>query len=165
MSTVEPWLRGPVPGVINALQPVAHSLLYAREQLEKALTRLTPEQIWQRPGNIAPIGYHVRHAMGSIDRMLTYLRGEGLSEVQFEQLRAEKEDRPDLDGAMLLKQAHGMIDRALFVLGEMKEAQLDDPREIGRSKLPSDVRGILFEIAVHTARHVGQVATTAKLVA
>jgi hypothetical protein len=164
MSSAEPWLRGPVTGVIPALQPVAHSLMYAREQLEKTLPALSAEQIWRRPGNVAPVGYHVRHAVGSIDRMLTYLRGETLSDAQFEQLKAEKEDRPDLDGATLLKQAHGMIDRALLVLGETNEEQLDEPREIGRKRLPTDVRGLLFEIAVHTARHIGQVATTAKLV-
>ena len=164
MSNAEPWLRGPVAGVIPALQPVAHALIYAREQLDKTLPALAPEEIWRRPGNVAPIGYHVRHAMGSIDRMLTYLRGEALSDAQFEQLKAEKEDRPDLDGATLLKQAHGMIDRALLIVGEATEDQLNEPRQIGRRQLPSDVRGVLFEIAVHTARHIGQIATTAKLV-
>ena len=164
MSNAEPWLRGPVTGVIPALQPVAHSLMYAREQLDKTLPALSAEQIWRRPGNVAPIGYHVRHALGSIDRMLTYLRGEVLSDAQFEQLKAEKDDRPDLDATTLLKQAHGMIDRALLVLGETSEVQLDEPRQIGRKRLPTDVRGLLFEIAVHTARHVGQIATTAKLV-
>ena len=164
MSHVEPWLRGPMADVIPALQPVAHSLTYAREQLDKLLPALTAEQVWQRPGNAASIGYHVRHSMGSIDRMLTYLRGEQLGDAQFEQLKAEKDERRDLDGAALLDDAQRMIDRALDTVRQTTEQQLDEPREVGRKKLPTDVRGLLFEIAVHTARHVGQVATTAKLV-
>lgn len=160
----EPWLRGRVEGVIPGLQPVAHSLLYAREQLEKILPTLSAEQIWTRPGNVAPIGYHVRHSMGSIDRALTYLRGEGLSDAQFEQLKAEQTDRPDLDSAALLELAHDAIYRALAVVKATAEQQLNEPRQVGRKKLPSDVRGLLFEIAVHTARHVGQIVTTARLV-
>jgi hypothetical protein len=164
MSQPEPWLRGPVADVASALQPVAHSLTYAREQLDKTLPRLTSEQIWKRPGNVAPIGYHVRHAIGSIDRMLTYLRGEALNDAQLAALHAEKEDRPDLDGGALLERAHGVIDGALDVVKRTHPEGLDEPRAIGRKQLPSDVRGILFEIAVHTARHIGQIATTAKLV-
>ncbi len=164
MSQPEPWLRGPVEGVIDPLQPVAHSLLYAREQLEKVLPTLTSEQIWKRPGNVAPVGYHVRHAMGSIDRMLTYLRGEALSEAQFEALEEEKETGSDLDGPALVQHAHTVIDRALAVVRSTGKDELDEPRAVGRARLPTDVRGLLFEIAVHTARHVGQVATTARLV-
>jgi hypothetical protein len=165
MSHVEPWLRGPVEGVIPALQPVAHSLTYAREQLEKLLPALTAEQVWQRPGNAAPIAYHVRHAMGSIDRMLTYLHGQQLSDEQFEQLKAEKDERRELDGVALLQNAQSVIDRAIDVIRNTREDELDAPREVGRKRLPTDVRGLLFEIAVHTARHIGQVATTARLVA
>jgi hypothetical protein len=160
----EPWLRGPVEGVIAELQPVAHALLYAREQLERVLPSLTAAQLWQRPGNIAPIGYHVRHSMGSIDRVLTYMRGEGLSAEQFDALQAEQQDRPDLDGHALLQLAQQMIERALAAVHAARADQLNEARAVGRKKLPSDVRGLYFEMAVHTARHVGQIATTAKLV-
>jgi hypothetical protein len=160
----EPWLRGPVDGVIAELQPVAHALLYAREQLERVLPSLTAQQLWQRPGNIAPIGFHVRHSMGSIDRVLTYLRGEGLSSEQFDALQSEQQDRPDLDGGALLQIAQQTIERALAAVRAARGAELNEPRAVGRKRLPSDVRGLYFEMAVHTARHVGQIATTAKLV-
>lgn len=163
MST-EPWLRGPVPGVTAGLQPVAHALLFAQEELERILPPLNAEQVWRRPGGIAPIGYHVRHSMGSIRRMLTYLRGESLTEKQFEELRAEKEDAPGMDGAALLRLAKEVLDEAMNAIRAASEDQLDEPREVGRKKLPSTVRGLFGEIAVHTARHVGQIATTAKLV-
>lgn len=164
MSAPEPWLRGPVEGVSPDLQPVAHALIYAREELERLLPDLTAEQVWRRPGNIAPIGYHVRHSMGSIGRMLTYIRGSGLSEQQFAELKAEREDAPELDGAALLQHAQQVIEQALAVIRATPENALDEPREVGRKKLPSTVRGLFGEIAVHTARHVGQVATTARLV-
>jgi hypothetical protein len=164
MSAAEPWLRGPVAGVVPGLQPVAHALLYAREQLEHILPGLSAEQIWRRPGNVAPIGYHVRHSLGSIDRMLTYLGGSGLSEEQFAALEAEKHDQPDMDGRALLDLARSIIDRALTAVRSVSEAELDEARSVGRKQMPSNVRGLFFEIAVHTARHVGQVATTAKLV-
>jgi DinB superfamily len=164
VSTQEPWLRGPVAGVPPGLQSVAHALLFAREELERILPPLNAKQVWHRPGDIAPIGYHVRHAMGSIERMLTYIRGEGLSSEQFAALRAEKEDRPEMDGAALLRHARAVIEGALQAIRDSEDTVLDHPREVGRQKLPSTVRGLFGEIAVHTARHVGQIATTAKLV-
>ncbi len=164
MSAPEPWLRGPVEGVPAGLQPTAHALIYAREEFERLLPGLTSEQVWRRPGNIAPIGYHVRHAMGSIRRMLTYIGGGGLSEQQFAELKAEREDATEMDGAALLQHAQQVIEEALAVVQTTPEDTLDQPREVGRKKLPSTVRGLFGEIAVHTARHLGQVATTAKLV-
>jgi hypothetical protein len=163
MSAQEPWLRGPVEGVTAELQPVAHALLFAREELERMLAGLSAEQVWHRPGKAAAIGYHVRHAMGSVRRMLTYARGEALSEQQFAELKAEKEDAAEMDGAALLRHAQQVIDEALAFVRATPAEALDAPRAVGRKNLPSNVRGLLFEIAVHTARHVGQVATTTRL--
>jgi hypothetical protein len=164
VSTQEPWLRGPVTGVPADLQPVAHALMFAQEELERILPPLSAKQVWERPGDIAPIGYHVRHCMGSIERMLTYIRGEGLTADQFAALKAEKEDRPEMDGAALLRHAVAVIESAMQAIRDNAGTVLDQPREVGRQKLPSTVRGLFGEIAVHTARHVGQIATTAKLV-
>lgn len=163
MSTQEPWLCGPVAGVPAGLQPVAHALLFAREELERILPPLTAQQVWRRPGDIAPIGYHVRHCMGSIERMLTYLRGEALTSEQFAALKSEKEDLPNMDGEALLQLSIRTLDQAMNAVRAMSNEQLDEPRAVGRKRLPSTVRGLFSEIAVHTARHVGQIATTAKL--
>jgi hypothetical protein len=164
VSTQEPWLRGPVEGVSAGLQPVAHELLFVREELARILPPLTTEQVWRRPGNIASIGYHIRHCMGSIERMLTYLRGQALSSEQFAALKSEKEDQPELDGQALLQLSIEAIEHAMTAVRATSETELDQPREVGRKRLPSTVRGLFGEIAVHTARHVGQIATTAKLV-
>src|SRR5688572_6883060 len=62
----EVWLRGPVDGIPPALQPVAHALLQVREDLPVLLQTLTHDQLWARPGNSAPIGFHVVHLAGSL---------------------------------------------------------------------------------------------------
>ena len=55
------------------------------------------------------------------------------------------------------------MQRALEQLRATNEATLIDERLVGRSRLPSTVIGLLFHAAEHTQRHVGQIATTRKL--
>ena len=103
----EVWLRGPVEAVPALLQPVAHGLLQCREELSSIVTGLTADQIWTTPSGVASIGFHVRHAAGSLDRLFTYARGEQLSSEQRAALAAEGE--PDLTpnvGARLLAAFH-----------------------------------------------------------
>ncbi len=81
-TTVEPWLRGAVSGVPLPLQPVAHALIHAREELGRVSAELSEEQVWDRPGGVASIGFHIMHLAGSTDRLFTYARGEALSDGQ-----------------------------------------------------------------------------------
>jgi len=41
------WLRGPVVGISAQLQPVAHSLLQAREDLQDHIPSLPRELLWR----------------------------------------------------------------------------------------------------------------------
>jgi uncharacterized damage-inducible protein DinB len=162
----EVWLRGPVPGVPPLLQPVVHSLLQCREELSAKLGGLTTDQIWATPSGAASIGFHVRHAAGSLDRLFTYARGEQLSTAQRAALLAEVQ--PDLApnvGARLLAAFDEAVERALDQLKNTDERGLLDARGVGRAQLPSTVLGLLFHAAEHTQRHVGQVVTTARIVA
>jgi len=162
---VPPWLRGPVDGIIPLLQPVAHALIDADEDVTKALVSLNAEQVRRRPGNAAPLAFHVKHAMGSLDRLLTYARGESLNEAQLAALAAEKPmDVSALEPVQLSREFSATIARAMTQLRATREADLLVTREVGRAKLPSNTLGLLFHAAEHTARHVGQVMTTAKLV-
>jgi uncharacterized damage-inducible protein DinB len=165
MTQPEVWLRGPIPGVIALLQPVAHGLLQCREELRANVTGLTPEQIWTRPAGAASIGFHLRHAAGSLDRLFTYARGEQLSAKQRDSLAAEAE--PDLSpnvGTTLLAAFDEAVERALEQLRITSEATLLNARGVGRAQLPSTVLGLLFHAAEHTQRHVGQVVTTVRIV-
>ncbi len=162
---VPPWLRGPVDGIVPLLQPVAHALIDADEDVQKALSALSAVQIRRKPGNAAPLAFHVKHAMGSLDRLLTYARGESLSETQLAALGAEKPmDVSALTPERLASEFAAAIASAMRQLRETREADLLVTREVGRAKLPSNTLGLLFHAAEHTARHVGQIVTTAKLV-
>ncbi|MEO5813802.1 MAG: DinB family protein [Gemmatimonadaceae bacterium] len=163
MSEPEVWLRGPVPGIPPYLQPVAHSLLQCRAEVRATLDGAAREMIWRRPGNVASIGYHVRHAIGSLGRLLTYARGEQLSPAQMAELRTEGDEAAGPSSATELVSAFDDAVEVAFVqLRATNEATLLDAREVGRAKLPSTVIGLLFHAAEHTQRHVGQLVTTAR---
>ena len=111
------------------------------------------------------MGFHVRHAAGSLDRLFTYARGEGLSEEQRAFLAAEGEPgSPPAEAAVLAQAFERQVDRALAQLRGTEEAALLEPRGVGRLQLPSTVLGLLFHAAEHTQRHVGQIVTTARIV-
>ena len=161
----EPWLRGPLPGIIEPLQPVGHALTATLEDAAAAVTGLSASQLWVEPGGAASIGFHLQHLAGSTDRLFTYSRGAALSESQRAALAAERtppEPRPVLDD--LLNDWQAVVARALRQLADTPEADLSNPRGVGRAQLPSSVRGLLFHAAEHAQRHVGQLISTAKIV-
>lgn len=164
-SIPEVWLRGPLPGIQPYLQPAAHALQQVREDIEPAAQDLTPDQLWHRPGGAAAIGFHLHHLPGSLERLLTYSRGEPLSAEQMARLASERtvhEDRPGLDA--LLTRLTGEIERALDYLRTVTTEALLQKREVGRKKLPSTTLGLVFHAAEHSSRHAGQIVTLAKIV-
>lgn len=161
----EAWLRGPIEGVDAYLMPAAHALVQASEDLERAASRLSPAELWLRPGGAASVGFHLRHIAGSIDRLLTYARGEPLSPAQRERIGVEGvPGEPPSEAAALVGEARAAIRQALDVLRATSRAALLEARGVGRAQLPSTVLGLLFHIAEHTQRHTGQVITTAKVI-
>lgn len=163
MSNPEVWLRGPLSGYPVELMPVAHSLLQIREELDAIVPSLSPGDLSVKPAGAASLAFHLRHLAGSLDRLLTYARGESLTDAQSAALAAEEDDE-DVDGVELLEEVHQAIDRALDQLRATPVVTLDEPRAVGRAGLPSTVRGLLFHAAEHAQRHAGQIATTAKVV-
>ncbi len=163
-SQPEVWLRGPLQDVLPELQPVAHSLLQVREEIE-AVASLSPELLWARPGGIASIGFHLTHLAGSLDRLLTYARDETLNAAQRAALAAEeREDRKDaLAGEVLVRAAIDALDCALAQVRATPLCTLDEARAVGRARLPSTVLGLLVHAAEHAQRHSAQIITTAKL--
>ena len=158
----EVWLRGPLPGIQPLLMPAAHALLQAGEDVERAATGATEDELWQRPGGAASAGYHLQHLAGSLDRLLTYARGESLSEAQRRALAGE--GTPGASADALVAAAMAAIERALEQLRGTPAERLLEPREVGRARLPSTVLGLLFHAAEHTSRHAGQLVTTLKVV-
>ncbi len=116
-----------------------------------------------RPANLAPIAFHLRHIVRSLDRLLTYAEGNQLSPAQLEALRTEL--HPDTPKAALLEEFHHGIDAALQRIRTFATANIEQPRAVGRRALPTTVGGLLVHCADHTQRHAGQAVTTAKFFA
>ena len=155
----EVWLRGPMSGIQPYLQPAAHTLQQVRENVTAVVGDLTDDQVWRRPGGAAAVGFHLRHLQGSLDRLLTYSRGESLSAEQLAALASERtvhDERPGLH-ALTAGLTDG-IERALAYLRTVPETLLVH-RDVGRKRLPSTTLGLIFHAAEHSARHAGQIVT------
>lgn len=161
----EPWLRGPVPGVPPLLQPVAHALLHAREDVARLAAALPPEHLWTRPGGAASAGFHLQHLTGVLDRMATYAAGDALSRDQLAALAAEGVPDDALAPVTLADAFAARVDRFVASLAAVDEATLTEARAVGRAGLPSTVCGILVHAAEHTQRHVGALVVTVRVVA
>ncbi len=164
-SIPEVWLRGSMPGIQPYLQPAAHTLQQVREDVTPVVADLTDDQLWRRPGGAAAIGFHLRHLPGSLDRLLTYSRGAGLSEEQLAALASERtvhDERPGLE-ALVTGLTDG-IERALAYLRTVPPETLLLHRDVGRKRLPSTTLGLIFHAAEHSARHAGQIVTLGSVV-
>ncbi|MBH8570090.1 DinB family protein [Microvirga sp. STS02] len=165
-ETREVWLRGPLPDMPPLLQPVAHALLQAREELTAAMQDFPPALLNERPGGVASVGFHLQHLAGVLDRIFTYARGEALLENQLAALAAENPPLAiEADTVQkLVQRFSAQVDRALTQLCGTEEATLPEARGVGRAQLPSTVIGLLMHAAEHTTRHLGQLLVTAKWV-
>jgi len=144
---------------------VAHALIAAREDVDRAIEGVGGEDLWARPGGVASIGFHLAHLAGSTDRLLAYARGESLSENQRAELareRAADAERPEAE--QLVTAFHEAIQRGLDQLSATPESTLGESRAVGRAAAGSSVLGLLFHVGEHAARHAGQIVTTRKVV-
>ncbi len=161
----EAWLRGPIDGVPIALMPVAHSLLDTTADLEAAVAGLSVAQLWATPGGAASVGFHLRHIPGSLERLLTYARGEALSPAELAAIAREGDPgEPPATALELLADHRAAVERADARRRASAPESLYEPRFVGRARLPSSVHGLLFHAAEHSRRHAGQVVATARIV-
>ena len=178
----EVWLRGPVPGIPALLQPVAHALMQAREEVTALMEEFPEEYLWQRPAGVASPGFHLQHLAGVLDRLFTYAAGKPLSGEQLAQLAAEgtpSAERtvdpggppgtggvPGANGPSirdLTDRFDRQVDKALDQLKQTPEDTLTTARGVGRAQLPSTVLGLLVHAAEHTQRHTGQLLVTVRV--
>ncbi|GAB3698012.1 hypothetical protein GCM10027592_22690 [Spirosoma flavus] len=171
-STREVWLRGPLPDVPLLLQPVAHALMQAREEVNTLLNDFPETLLWEQPVNprndhrLASAGFHLQHLTGVLDRLFTYARNESLSDEQLTSLAAEsKTTEPRLTLRELIRRFDEQVEKALTQLRQTDEHTLTEVRTVGRAQLPSTVIGLLTHSAEHTMRHVGQLLVTTQLIA
>src|SRR5262249_52504107 len=134
----EVWLRGPLPDVPPLLQPVAHALLQAREEVHSIMQGFPEERLWTRPGGVASVGFHLQHLAGVLDRLFTYARGLSLNDGQLSALASEGKPK-DVRISELIDAFDRQVDSALRELSQSDECMLTDYRSVGRGKLPSTV--------------------------
>lgn len=154
------WLRGPLPEIPSLLQPVAHALLQAREEVMTMITGFPENLLWLSPAGMASPGFHLMHFTGVIDRLFTYARGEQLSPEQLDYMKQEKSGQPDVTADELFTRFSEQVEKALDQLRNTDEATLTNERLVGRKALPATVLGLLFHAAEHTMRHTGQLLVT-----
>jgi hypothetical protein len=160
----EVWLRGPLEGIPALLQPVAHALLQAREELNELMNGFPDELLWENVAGMASPGFHLQHLTGVLDRLYTYARAEPLTEGQLSYLVAEgKPTNKTYTIIELINNFNAQVDKAIAQLRSAEETKLTDFRGVGRSQLPSTVLGLYVHSAEHTMRHLGQLIVTVKV--
>lgn len=157
------WQRGPVAGVPDVLQPVAHMLLQLRDEIPEVVAPLSWAAWNERPGGAASVAFHLRHIPGVLDRLFTYARGDALTDAQFAALKAEATPLEADTRAALLTTLANQVELHLEELRRIDPLTLTDVRLIGRAKLPSTVLGCIVHAAEHGMRHLGQLVVTVKL--
>ncbi|MCX6215106.1 DinB family protein [Spirosoma sp.] len=163
-ETREVWLRGPLPDVPPLVQPVAHALMQACEEVSALMTDFPEALLWVRPANVASVGFHLQHLTGVLDRLFTYARQEALSDEQLASLRSEgNPDETTLSTPELAVKFNQQVEKSLAYLQTVDEKTLTETRGVGRAQLPSTVIGLLTHAAEHTMRHVGQLSVTIRV--
>jgi hypothetical protein len=160
----EVWQRGPLAGIPPLLQPAAHALLQAREEVSAMMAGFPDALLWDKPADMASPGFHLEHMRGVIDRLFTYARAEALDTEQLRFLASEGKSYIDDDICQKLVDAFTQkVDEALAQLRDTDEKTLLEPRGIGRAQIPSNVIGLLFHAAEHIMRHTGQLLVTVRV--
>lgn len=164
MHKPEVWQRGPIEGVPPLLQPVAHALLQAREEVEQLMEGFPDRLLWESPANMASPAFHLEHMRGVLDRLFTYARAKALNDEQLNYLRAEGKQYLDDEVGKKLVIAFGkQVDIAVEQLKHTDPATLTEYRGLGRAQIPTTVIGLLFHAAEHVMRHAGQLLVTVKV--
>jgi hypothetical protein len=160
---VEPWLRGTLTEEDAVRRGVLHALELAREDVARWCLEFTVEQLEARPFGLPSVGFQMRHIARSLDRLLTYAEGRKLNDGQLEALESEME--PSGSRVAVFGEFEGGMDSATRRIKAIPPGTYDKARWVGRGELPSSVGGLLVHCADHAQRHVGQLVTTAKVMA
>jgi uncharacterized damage-inducible protein DinB len=161
VNAPEPWMRG-AHGELDVLRrAVIHALELAEEDIERWCGGLSGEEMMARPKNVAPVVFHLRHIVRSLDRLLTYAENRMLDDRQLAALKTEMEHGTAVE---VMREFREGIASAKARVHGFSPQSYEEPRGVGRKRLPTTVGGLLIHCAEHTARHVGQAVTTAKIV-
>ena len=164
ISKTEVWQRGPVENIPALLQPVAHALLQAREEVGEIMNGFPENLLWEKPAGAASPGFHLQHITGVLDRLFTYARNESLTNGQAYTLSVEGDkDKTTQSMFQLIELFNNQVSISIDELSKTNVETLTDVRTVGRKKIPSTLIGLYFHAAEHTMRHIGQLLVTVKV--
>jgi uncharacterized damage-inducible protein DinB len=158
----EPWLRGTLTEVEPVQRAVLHALELAEEDLEKWCGDLSDEELNARPGELAPVAFHLRHIARSTDRLLTYAENRSLSPEQITAMKQELD--PGATREALFAEFSSGLQSAVERIRAVPPQRLSEPRVVGRQQMPTTLAGLVVHVGDHAQRHAGQAITTAKIV-
>jgi uncharacterized damage-inducible protein DinB len=163
-SQPEVWLRGPLPLVPALLQPAAHALLQAKEEINELMKDFDESLLWKSIAGTASVAFHLQHIAGVQNRLFTYARNEGLNEQQLGYLKTEGKENSAVTVSTLLQNINEQTAKCIEQLQQTNINTLTETRSVGRKQIPSTVLGLLLHAAEHTMRHTGQLLVTVKIV-
>jgi hypothetical protein len=164
ISKTEVWQRGPIENIPALLQPVAHALLQAREEVGEIMNGFPENLLWEKPAGAASPGFHLQHITGVLDRLFTYARNESLTNSQAYTLSVEGDrDKTTQSMFQLIELFNNQVSISIDELSKTNVETLTDVRTVGRKKIPSTLIGLYFHAAEHTMRHIGQLLVTVKV--
>ena len=140
---------------------VVHALELAGEDCERWCGGLSEAELHARPFGLPSVGFQMRHLVRSLDRLLTYAEGNGLSEAQMQLLRGEQEF---VGREELFREFAAGLAGATERVKRLEAARFAEARFVGRDRLETTLGGLVVHCAEHTQRHAGQMVTTAKVV-
>ncbi len=155
---MEPWLAGRFSHLAPVPRLLCCSLEQSLDEVRHWTAPLDDAQLWSEPFEKTSVGFQLRHLAGSVDRLLTYARGESISTTQLAFLKAEAgPGAPKAELLAALEQAY-----AAATAFAHTATDLDAPRFIGRQRLETPLGVLLAHIAEHTQRHTGQLIVLCK---
>lgn len=158
----EPWLRGTLGEVPTVARAVLHALELASEDVRRWVGALSDAQLVARRSGLPSVAFQMRHIGRSVDRLLTYAEGGALTAEQFTALKTEND--ANVVRAELLAEFDESMRLSMIRVRALSREDLEQPRFVGKKRLPSSLGGLLVHVAEHTQRHVGQLITTVKVV-
>jgi hypothetical protein len=160
----EVWQRGPLENVPLLLQPVAHALLQAREEVSGMMNDFPGTLLWERPAGVASPAFHLQHLTGVLDRLFTYARKGSLNDEQLHALAVEgNQNETRASMTELIELFNKQVDVSIDELGTVNIATLHEIRTLGRKQIPVTLIGLYVHAAEHTMRHTGQLLVTVRV--
>lgn len=164
MANPEVWQRGPIVNIPGLLQPVAHALLQAQEEVSEIMNGFPEKLLWEKPAGVASPGFHLQHIAGVLDRLFTYGRQESLTNGQLYALSIEGDkDQPKKSIKKLVETFNKQVADCIDELQKVNVEKLTEIRTIGRKQIPTTLIGLYVHAAEHTMRHIGQLLVTVKM--